>query len=117
LLSAANSFTLGGFAGFAVSQHMFNIYDGPADQDSNAYLDIKKHDLGNQKPANSVYRYIPGIPMAVNPPPPESPVIPAGHCYIQNAAIGWKQPNGFYYPPGFHSRNLFFLTTWIFAIT
>jgi hypothetical protein len=107
-ISAANSFTLGGFTGFAVSQHMFNIYDGPGDQDSNAYLDIKKHDLGSQKPADSVYRYIPGIPMAVNPPPPESPVIPAGHCYIQNAAIAWKQPNGFYYPPGFHSRNLFF---------
>ncbi len=29
-------------------------------------------------------------------------------CYIPNAAIAWKQPNGFYYPPAFHSRNLFF---------
>ena len=31
-----------------------------------------------------------------------------GDCYIPNAAIAWKQPNGFYYPPTFHSRNLFF---------
>ena len=31
-LSKNDSFTLGGFTGFAVSQHMFNIYDGPADQ-------------------------------------------------------------------------------------
>ena len=23
-------------------------------------------------------------------------------------AIGWKQSNGFYYPPAFHSDNLFF---------
>jgi len=29
-------------------------------------------------------------------------------CYLPNAAIAWKQPNGFYYPPAFHSRNLFF---------
>ena len=28
--------------------------------------------------------------------------------YLPNAAIGWKQPNGFYYPPAFHSANLFF---------
>ena len=34
--------------------------------------------------------------------------IPVGNCYIQNAAIAWKQPNGFYYPPTFHSHNLFF---------
>ena len=29
-------------------------------------------------------------------------------CYLPNAAIGWKQPNGFFYPPAFHSQNLFF---------
>jgi hypothetical protein len=29
-------------------------------------------------------------------------------CYLPNAAIGWKQPNGFYYPPAFNSINLFF---------
>src|SRR5262249_40172582 len=29
-------------------------------------------------------------------------------CYLPNAAIAWKQPNGFYYPPAFHSKNLFF---------
>ena len=31
-----------------------------------------------------------------------------GVCYLPNAAIAWKQPNGFYYPPAFHSRNLYF---------
>src|SRR5260370_25771777 len=30
------------------------------------------------------------------------------NCYLPNAAIAWKQPNGFYYPPAFHSKNLFF---------
>ena len=32
----------------------------------------------------------------------------AGSCYLPNAAIAWKQPNGFYYPPAFHSQNLMF---------
>jgi hypothetical protein len=107
-ISKNNSFTLGSFTGFAVSQHMFNIYDGPGDQDSNAYLDIKKYDLG-QNSANSVYKYVPGIPKAVQADPTDpNKAVPVGACYIQNAAIGWKQPNGFYYPPTFHSRNLFF---------
>ena len=54
-MSKDNSFTLGNFTGFAVSQHMFNIYDGPGDEDSNAYLDIKKYDLGKNS-AKSVYK-------------------------------------------------------------
>ena len=29
-------------------------------------------------------------------------------CYLPNAAIAWKQPNGFFYPPAFHVKNLFF---------
>ncbi len=101
--SKDNGFTLGGFTAFGVSQHMFNIYDGPASEDSNAYLDIKRYDLGTN--ANkSVYKLINGIPKALEP----TNDVPEGDCYIQNAAIAWKQPNGFYYPPTFHSRNLFF---------
>ena len=103
-ISKNNSFALGKHTAFAVSQHMFNIYDGPADQDLNAYLDIKKYDLGTDS-ARSVYKKVAGIPKAVQADPK---AIPVGACYIQNAAIGWKQPNGFYYPPTFHSRNLFF---------
>jgi hypothetical protein len=30
LISTDNSFTLGDFSQFAVSQHMFDVYDGPA---------------------------------------------------------------------------------------
>ena len=40
---------------------------------------------------------LPGVPKDKN-----------GSCYLPNAAIGWKQPNGFFYPPAFHSTNLFF---------
>ena len=111
-ISVANSFVLGSFTGFAVSQHMFNIYDGPANEDSNAYLDIKKTNLGeNSDP--SVYKRVPGIPKAFQVDP-NAPHIPPNACFIQNAAIAWKQPNGFYYPPTFHSKNLFFSNTDIF---
>jgi len=101
--SKDNGFTLGGFSACGVSEHMFNIYDGPANEDSNAYLDIKRYDLGTS--ANkSVYRNVQGIPKAAQ----AANNVAKGDCYIQNAAIAWKQPNGFYYPPTFHSRNLFF---------
>jgi hypothetical protein len=45
-----------------------------------------------------------GVPKSAN----KDNKIPLNDCYIQNAAIAWKQPNGFYYPPTFHSNNLFF---------
>jgi hypothetical protein len=111
-ISVANSFVLGQYTGFAVSQHMFNIYDGPANEDSNVYLDIKKTDLGTSSDP-SVYKRIGGIPKAVQVDP-NAPNIPQNACFIQNAAIAWKQPNGFYYPPTFHSKNLFFKNTNIF---
>jgi hypothetical protein len=108
-ISVNNSITLGGFAAFGVSEHLFNIYDGPADQDSNAYLAIKKTDLmGTTTPPTEVYKNVNGIPKSVQLNSPPTPAIPVGNCYIQNAAIAWKQPNGFYYPPTFHSNNLFF---------
>ena len=92
---------------FGVSQHMFNIYDGPADEDSNAFLDIKKVDLnGKTIPTWLVSQFNVGIPQASLVDPNNK--IPVGNCYIQNAAIAWKQPNGFYYPPTFHSHNLLF---------
>jgi hypothetical protein len=102
-ISANNSFVLPLFAAFGNSEHMFNIYDGPANQDSNAYLDITRFDLGGTASA-SVYGGVNGIPRATA----AADHVAKGDCYIPNAAIGWKQPNGFYYPPTFHSRNLFF---------
>jgi len=111
-VSVDNSFVLGRFTGFAVSEHMFNIYDGPANEDSNAYLDIKKTNLGAYS-SPSVYKRVPGIPKTVRVDP-NAPNIPKDACFIQDAAIGWKQPNGFYYPPTFHSKNLFFKNTDVF---
>jgi len=88
---------------FAVNQRLLNIYDGPVYQDSNAFLDVQPVHVDDCTPTGCVggskwlAGNIIGLPQDSN-----------GQCYMPNAAIAWKQPNGFYYPPAFHSTNLFF---------
>src|SRR5215471_6815813 len=87
---------------FAVNQRMFNIYDGPAYQDLNAYVDITKTILDgctqndgavcSGNPNYWMYGLMAGIPMDITQPSGQQ-------CYMPNAAIAWKQPNGFFYPP------------------
>jgi G8 domain len=115
---------------FGMYQRLFSIYDGPAFQDSNAYLNItprkiddcspfvgfstfdnspsngrcepKNHDKGVQ--SAWLAGFVQGLPKAR----PDVNDANQDFCYMPNAAIGWKQPNGFYYPPALHSKNLFF---------
>jgi hypothetical protein len=91
---------------FGVNQRLFSIYDGPAYQESNAYLNISKTYLTDCQPqpnggtcSQSAWMY--GQLISI-------PKDTSNQCYLPNAAIAWKQPNGFYYPPAFHSSNLFF---------
>ena len=98
------SMPLSNFANF---QHLFSIYDGPAYQETNAYLDITKTKINdclspnpNQQCNDSAWMYGKVLGMRNDNQNQE--------CYLPNAAIGWKQSNGFYYPPAFHSTNLFF---------
>ncbi|MGO9517967.1 MAG: hypothetical protein ACLPND_13050 [Candidatus Korobacteraceae bacterium] len=94
---------------FAVNQRLFNIYDGPAYQSANAYLDISKTVLdGCTKDSGAgcpglgwIYGNTAGVLQDSQQSDPT-------RCYQPNAAIAWKQPNGFYYPPAFHSDTLFF---------
>jgi cell migration-inducing and hyaluronan-binding protein len=79
---------------FFVNQRLFSIYDGPAYEDSSSYLDISHTTCGG---VDCMYGNTPGIRKQNG-----------ASCYLPNAAIGWKQPNGFFYPPSFHSMNLFF---------
>ena len=89
--------------GFFTNQRLSNIYDGPSYQDSNAYLDIQTADCAKGYNNGCIYgSEVNLLLLKRNPGQADSP------CYLPNAAIGWKQPNGFYYPPAFHSRNLFF---------
>jgi len=84
---------------FGVSQRLFSIYDGPAYQESNLYLDISPADC-----KECVYSRLPGIRKQTK----TDKGVTTDNCYLPNAAIAWKQPNGFFYPPSFHSSNLFF---------
>ncbi|MBP7231854.1 MAG: G8 domain-containing protein [Syntrophaceae bacterium] len=99
---------------FSVYQRLYNIYDGPVYQETNAFLNIKETLIdcnAGGKPdkegrCNSPYMFGSGkrgvgIPRAKDK-------INEGKCILPNAAIGWKQPNGFYYPPAFYSQNLYF---------
>lgn len=51
---------------------------------------------------NSEFMYGPVVGIRYNPNAPEKE-----KCYLPNAAIAWKQQNGFYYPPAFNSTNLY----------
>ena len=99
----------------ATNERLFNIYDGPAYEDSNAFLDVQPTILDDcnlstdtpdpKRCRNSKWMEgaIPGLPGYFT-----SETTPPSGCYLPNAAIAWKQPNGFYYPPAFHSKNLYF---------
>ncbi len=103
---------------FANNQRLINIYDGPSYQQRNAFLDIPVSKIGKRTTTTCPpptqqknYQYCDfqypaasegGVP-ADPEGPPDSP-----ECYLPNAAIAWKQSNGFFYPPAFHSDNLFF---------
>jgi hypothetical protein len=96
--------------GFFTNQRLANVYDGPSYQDSNAYLDIKTAECP-EGAINSGCMY--GTKKSVlrlktQKPDPKDSRKTVTSCYLPNAAIGWKQPNGFFYPPAFHTRNLQF---------
>jgi hypothetical protein len=107
--SKAQDITMPLATAFALNQRLFNIYDGPAYEDSVAYLDITTTlcpNTGADTKAGCMYGN--GNPAGIRKNLSSGTRIPLGGCYLPNAAIGWKQPNGFFYPPAFHSMNLYF---------
>ncbi|MBS0640921.1 MAG: hypothetical protein JSS43_13670, partial [Proteobacteria bacterium] len=96
---------------FNVGQRMFNIYDGPAYEDGNAYVNIRTAacpEANADGTVDCMYGKVIGVRKYTDSDTNASPPRQKGDAYLANAAIGWKQPNGFYYPPAFHSSNLFF---------
>jgi len=91
---------------FFSNQRLFSIYDGPAYEQSNTYLDVTTALCttdGYNGPGGCIY----GSGKANNVLK-TNPGLATSSCYLPNAAIAWKQPNGFFYPPSFHSANLYF---------
>ncbi len=96
------TFTLPIFPG----QRLFNIYDGPAFQQNNVYLNTTPTAItdcpfgGNGNCGTSQFPQARNIGVLKD--------VKSETCYLPNAAIAWKQPNGFYYPPSFYSKKLWF---------
>ena len=87
-------------------QKLLNIYDGPSQQKNNAYLDINASTIDDCHASAGGTCYSSVVPLAWNIGVLQGAT--EGECYLPNAAIAWKQPNGFYYPPAFHSHGLWF---------
>jgi hypothetical protein len=100
---------------FSGAQRMISIYDGPSFEDSDAFMDVHTTNigtLGQCKPGGNNAGSCRGLGWmngyqsgAIQVPPGNSV---SASCVLPNAAIAWKQPNGFYYPPAFHSHNIAF---------
>ena len=101
---------------FGVNQRLFNIYDGPASQYNNIYSDVHATTIGtladckpgdNNPNGNCISQtWMNAYRFGVLQSPPTNQK--TNNCVLPNAAIAWKQPNGFYYPPAFNSDNLVF---------
>jgi hypothetical protein len=87
-------------------QKLVNIYDGPSHQVNNIFADINAATVPECFPTSGGSCSTSPVPLARNIGVLANQS--AGTCYLPNAAIAWKQPNGFYYPPAFHSRKLWF---------
>src|SRR5262249_37432617 len=107
-----------GFESFSVEQRLYSIYDGPAFEANNAFLDIHPtifDKCGADNTGANADCWRTNYPIAYGPV--QGIMRDATHqengqtvsrCFLPNAAIAWKQSNGFYYPPSFFSSNLFF---------
>ena len=85
-------------------QRLFNIYDGPAFQEKNYFLDINPTTITDCKAGTGNCQGS-EWPLSRNLGVLQTST---QGCYLPNAAIAWKQPNGFYYPPAFNSGKLWF---------
>lgn len=111
--SAANGITFQNQS-FAISQRLFSIYDGPSSEYNNIYSDIHVNKLGTVQECSQGLGqckstgYMAAFVLGILQFPPTG--LTSNQCILPNAAIAWKQPNGFYYPPAFNSENLVFNT-------
>ena len=94
-------------------KRLINIYDGPHFAGGNTFLNVGSWECDPQPCAGKA----PGtcnleLPCGIysGSTQPRSEANP-DHMVVIDAAVGWKQPNGFYYPPAFTYRRNAFLKT------
>ncbi len=96
---------MGGFN----AKRMLTIYDGPFFSDGSIFTQINPPAAGTsiKTQPGTTPPYAAGTSIydaTVQPAQPATSASPTQYTTI-NAAIGWKQPNGFYYPPAFAFRK------------
>lgn len=99
-------------------KRLITIYDGPTYADGNAFLNVGAWECDAQPcagaaSASGCKTFKNGeavLPCGIYSSTTQ-PVGPSGgtNLAVIDAAIGWKQPNGFYYPPAFDYRRTSFL--------
>ena len=83
-----------------ISQHYFHIYDGPMSGVDCHFANIT---------ANAITCFPLNITVGTDRPWCQFGISRKGDgCVNTNAAIGWKQPNGFDYPPGYLMQGMSF---------
>ena len=93
-------------------KRLLTIYDGPTYADGNTFLNVGAWECNAQpcagkKSASECVGYDPQTKEAVLPcgiyTSTTQPQGPSGgyNMVVMDTSIGWKQPNGFYYPPAF----------------
>lgn len=94
----------GYFRGEFNPKRLINIYDGPAYADGNTFLNVGSWQCDPQPAAGQDFDG--PLPCGVYSSTTQ-PLAPDGsnEMLVLDAAIGWKQPNGFYYPPAFAYRG------------
>jgi hypothetical protein len=95
-------------------QRFYNIYDGPVYQEANTFVNINPTLMTKTTDGEYIYGFksADGQNRSLGIPKAKEAGKYGGYakdnCILPNAAVAWKQPNGFYYPAAFHSRNLFY---------
>ncbi len=84
-----------------ISQHFLHIYDGPVSVVDSHFANISANAV--QCPRNDNPNIGTDRPWCQNGISKRN-----GVCLNPNAALGWKQPNGFDYPPGYLMKSLSF---------
>lgn len=99
------------FTGGFNPKRMMTIYDGPFYADGSVFTDTQPEVCDTTGPApfndpNSCRIYSSSTQPEFLPSGTPTPTgTPVPQMHLVHAAIGWKQPNGFYYPPAFAFRK------------
>lgn len=99
----------GYFHGSLNPKRLINIYDGPSSGDGNTFVNVGSWTCDPQPCRGPVGECDRELPCGMYTTTQQPMALDGRSMEVIDAAIGWKQPNGFYYPPAFAHRASAFL--------